>query len=77
MKVFAHHDLDGQLSSLVAVDASAHAGLMLTPEPGVLVSEVKGMKIKAGEKGLEDMQEIARTHALTSPKQLGTLTKRN
>jgi hypothetical protein len=64
MRIFAHHDSEGNIGSLVSVDGPKEAGLMMAPRAGQLVSEVEGVSIKPGEKGLAELQQIAQTHAI-------------
>jgi hypothetical protein len=73
MRVYAHHDSKGNVDALVSFDGPDGAGLMLAPRPGRLVSEVEGISLRSGEKGLEELQEIARTHAMKKlrPLELG------
>lgn len=62
MKVFAHHDLDGAIHSFVSVDAPEGAGMMLVPKPGLLVTEIEGLSLKAGGTNQEELRALARNH---------------
>jgi hypothetical protein len=73
MKVFAHHDLEGAIHSFVSVDAPAGAGMMLVPKPGLLVTEIEGLSLKAGGTNHEELRALAKSHKVTVPR--GRLTK--
>jgi hypothetical protein len=75
MKIFAHHDSEGKIGALVSVDGPKDAGLMLAPKAGLLVTEIDGVSVKAGEKGLDELQELARTHVIKKPR-LGELSRK-
>jgi hypothetical protein len=66
MKVFVHHDTTGDIRSVIAVDAPGRFGLMLTPKPGLLVSEVEGMKVKPGAVDVEALRKIAQSHKVAT-----------
>lgn len=80
MKVFAHHDSKGNIRALVAIDGPKEAGLMLAPKADLSVVEIPGLTVKSGEKGVEELIEIARTHVVKIPQPVkltpkGKLTK--
>jgi hypothetical protein len=75
MKVFAHHDSKGNISALVAIDAPKEAGLMLVPKAGFSVLEIAGLTVKSGEKGVEELIEIARTHVVKTPQPVKLMRK--
>ena len=58
MKIYAHHDLSGKISSVVTFVAPKGAGLMLTPKRGLLVSELGGLR-------LTDQRDFEAVRALT------------
>nr|WP_295382778.1 hypothetical protein [Pseudoxanthomonas sp.] len=59
MRVFAYHGLDGRISGFVTFDGPKHAGLMRASEPGELISELKGVSIDKGERGVEQLRQLA------------------
>ena len=59
MKVFAHHNSKGNIRALVATDGPKEAGLMLAPKTDLSVVEIAGLTVKSGEKGVEELIEIA------------------
>jgi hypothetical protein len=61
MKAYAHHDLSGNIRSLVVVSAPKGSGMMLAPKPGTLVTEIDGLQQK--ELGdLSALREFAQRH---------------
>jgi hypothetical protein len=75
MNIYAHHDGDGTIHSMVAVNAPDGAGMALAPRPGELVSEIEGVTLKSGVHQVEALQEIARTHKVSTPLHRCKLTK--
>ena len=45
MKIYAHYDMDGNINSLVADGGDKGLKAMLTPQPGLSVAEVTGVKL--------------------------------
>ena len=66
MKVFVHHDATGTIRSIITVDAPSQFNLMLTPKPGLLVSEVEGVKVKSGATDVKALRKIAETHTVAT-----------
>jgi hypothetical protein len=75
MKVVAHHDADGNIRSLQSFEGPEEITLMLTPGPGAYVSEVDGVKVESGERGIETLAELAKTHKVSVPSRRCTLEK--
>ena len=75
MKVFAHHDSMGNIRALVAIDGPKEAGLMLAPKADLSVVEIAGLTVKSGEKGVEELLEIARTHLVKTPQPVKLMRK--
>jgi hypothetical protein len=69
MKIYAHHDADGTIRSLVTVNAPERGGMMLAPKPGVFVAEIEGLtlKLKSDTSDIEALGEIARSHNVSTP----------
>lgn len=61
MKIFAHHDHKGSIKGLITVDGPKEAGLMLSPKPGINVTEIQGAKFKSKVPTFEELQQIAKT----------------
>lgn len=64
MKIYAHHDLSGEVHSLVLYTAPKGAGVMLTPRRGLLVSELGGLRVKDPKdfKAVRALAEGRRVH---------------
>ena len=67
MKTYAHHDSDGNIKSLINVNAPGNAGLMLTPKAGLFVSELEDIKFKTKTPETEELHEIARSYKVVTP----------
>ena len=76
MKVYAHHDDDGNIHSFVTTDTPKGAGLMLTPNPGHSVSEIEGVKVNGDESDFDRLREIGATQRLSKPPARIGLTKK-
>jgi len=69
MKVFAHHDAEGNIHSLVTLVAPEGSGMMLVPEPGLLVTEIEDPKVPADDE--QKLREFIKTYKVATTR--GTL----
>jgi hypothetical protein len=64
MRIFAHHDVNGTIRSLVAVDGPEGAGMVRVDTPGTFVSEIDGITLR--HTAIHDeLRELARSHKLS------------
>ena len=76
MKIFAHCDFEGKISSHVAGDGPKDAGYA-GPKAGLSVFEIGGLTVKPGEKGVKELIEIARTYVVKTPQPVRFTRKRS
>ena len=77
MKTYAHHDHEGNIKSLIVVDAPNHIGLMLTAQPGVFVTEMEGIKFKSKSPSIEELQAVMRDYKVSPSKSKGKAERKN
>jgi hypothetical protein len=74
MKTFAHFDSEGQIQSLITIDAPDGVNGGLVPAPGMFVDEVEDVRLGPGEPDIEAAREIVERHrvapAVSSPRKL-------
>jgi len=70
MKIHAHHGPTGKIHSVFAYDGPLEIRMMLTPKPGVMVSELMGLNVPAGQGRVDALRRIAQTHKV--PPQVAT-----
>jgi hypothetical protein len=75
MKVYAHYDFEGNINSLIVANAPKGMEVMLSPQPGLFVGEIEGVKIK-DERDDEAIRKIAESHRIENPRSLLKLTKK-
>ena len=56
MKTYIHHDIKGRIRGLITINAPDHVGMMLTPKPGVFLSEGQPMKFKSDHPTLTELK---------------------
>ena len=76
MKIYAYYDFEGNVRSLVSVSAPEGGGLMLAPEPGLVVAEVEGVTLKSDASDIETLAEMVKTHKVSTPMPRCRLEKR-
>ena len=76
MKTYAHHDPEGNIKSLIVVDAPNNSGLMLTLEPGMFVSEIQGLKFKSKSPSIEELRAIAKDFKVATSNQSGKIERK-
>ena len=78
MKIYAYYDLEGNIHSLLSVDAPEGGSAPLAPEAGLFVSEIEaeGIELKSDESDFETLLEIAKTYKITTPIPRLKLTKK-
>jgi hypothetical protein len=76
MKTFAHHDPEGNIKSLIVINAPGNIGLMLTPRPGISVTEVEGIKFKSKSPSNEELQAIVKDFKLTGSGSKGRVERK-
>jgi hypothetical protein len=67
MVVYAHHDLHGNIHSLVVVNAPEGAGVRPAPQPGQFVAEVEGLELTPDEVNFDTLREIAASQVVKTP----------
>lgn len=76
MKLFAHHDVDGNIRSLTWSNAPEGVSIMLTPRPGELVAEIEGHKLTEAAPSEKALREIAKNYTIAEPLARRALTKK-
>jgi len=67
MKIFAYHDSTGTIYSLVSVHGPERISVMLTPpKPGLFISEVEGLELKAGAGEADALRQIGKSHRVST-----------
>lgn len=66
MKIYAHYDSEGNIHSLIAGNAPKGVQAMLSPQPGLYVGEIKGLKVK-DERDTDALRKIAENHRVANP----------
>jgi len=67
MVVYAYYDLQGNIHSLVTVNAPEGAGVMLAPQPGQFVAEVEGLELTPDKANFDTLRDIAASHVVKTP----------
>lgn len=76
MKIYAHYDSEGNIHSLIVGNAPKGVEVMLSPEPGLYVGEVEGLKIK-DERDVDALRKIGESHRVANPSPRIKLTKKS
>jgi hypothetical protein len=76
MRLFAHHDVDGNIRSLTWFDAPEGISIMLTPGPGELVTEIEGHKLAGTAPSEKALRDIAKNYKIAEPLACRSLTKK-
>jgi len=69
MKIYAHYDLDGNVHSLIAGSGEKGLQAMLTPEPGLSVAEIVGVKLDNAQ-DFDAIRKIAESHRVAEVRPL-------
>ena len=69
MKIYAYYDLEGNIQSVIGVEAAEGAFAMSAPEPGQFVAEIEieGLELKNDTSDPEVLFEIAENYKVTTP----------
>ena len=67
MVVYAYYDRQGNIHSLLTVNASERAGVMLAPKSGQFVVEVEGLELTPDKLNFDTLREIAASHGIKTP----------
>jgi len=69
MKIFAYYDLDGNIQSLIGVEAAEGAFAMRAPRPGQFAAEIniEGLALEAKAGDPEALVEIAEKYKVITP----------
>jgi hypothetical protein len=69
MKIYAYYDVEGNIQSLISVEAAEGASAMRAPEPGLFVAEIEleGLELKSDASDPEVLFEIAESYKVTTP----------
>jgi hypothetical protein len=67
MVVYAYYDRQGNIQSLLTVNAPEGAGVMLAPKSGQFVVEVEGLELTPDKLNLDTLREIAASHGIKTP----------
>jgi hypothetical protein len=73
MPFYVHHDVAGNIWSVVSADAPDGGTVMLVPKPGHLVAEVDGFEFEAD---VDAVRRVAETHRVATPRR-ATLEKKD
>lgn len=78
MKLFAHHDQLGNIHGFFSVEARDGASAIVVPPPGLFVAEIEteGLGLKYDASDTKRLDELAKSHVITTPFPRQTLTKR-
>lgn len=78
MKFYAHYDLEGNIQSLISVEAEEGAFAMRAPKPGLFSAEIEieGLELKNDPSDPEALFEIAENYKLQTPHSRLKLVKR-
>lgn len=75
MKIYAHYDSEGNIHSLITGNTPKGVEIMLTPQPGLYVGEIEGLKIK-NERDADEMRKITESYRVAKPCPTVKLTKK-
>jgi hypothetical protein len=67
MVVYAYCDRQGNIHSLLTVNAPERAGVMLAPQSGQFVAEVEGLELTPDKLNSDTLREIAASHVVKTP----------
>ena len=67
MVVYAYYDRQGNIHSLVVVNAPEGAGVRPAPQPGQFVAEVEGLELTPDKLNFDTLREIAARHGIKTP----------
>jgi hypothetical protein len=69
MNIYAFYDLDGNIQSLISVEAEEEAFAMRAPKPGPFSAEIEieGLELKNDPSDPEALFEIAENYKLQTP----------
>ena len=78
MKVYAFHDLEGNIQSLISVEAAEGAFAMRAPKPGLFSAEIEieGLELTNDPSDPEALFEIAENYKLQTPLSSRKLVKK-
>ena len=76
MRVFAHCDKRGTISSLIAFDAPDGMLVSLAPRAGEFVVEIEGLRFKGGAPDAAALEKLAQSHRVSKVTTRSTLAKR-
>jgi len=65
MKIYAHYDSSGNIHSLITSSGEKGLNAMLSPEPGLSVAEIEGLKLD-DDRDVDAIRKIAETHTITA-----------
>jgi hypothetical protein len=67
MVVYAYYDRQGNIQSLLTVNAPEGAGVMLAPKSRQFVVEVEGLELTPDKLNFDTLREIAASHGIKTP----------
>lgn len=69
MKIYAFYDLEGNIQSLISVEAEEGAFAMRAPKPGLFSAEIEieGLELKNDPSDPEALFDIAENYKLQTP----------
>lgn len=69
MRIYAFYDLEGNIQSLISVEAGEGAFAMRAPKPGLFSAEIEieGLELKNDPSDPEALFEIAENYKLQTP----------
>ena len=75
MKLCAHYDVSGKISSVTWFNAPDGVSLMLAPPPGELVTEIQGHDLTGNMPNEKILRNLARNYTIAEPLRRNTLKK--
>jgi hypothetical protein len=76
MRIYVHHDAQGNIRSFITLNAPKEISAGMTPKPGHSVAELSGAKLKLDPNDIEAVRKIAQSQKIANPAHTATLTKK-
>lgn len=76
MKIYAQHDADGNIRSIVTFNGPEGAAMSLGSKPGLMFSELEGVKFSSEKPTSEELRSLVKTHKVSGASQKRQLEKK-
>lgn len=76
MKIYAQHDSNGTIRSIITLDGPDGAALMLAQRPGIILSELEGVTFESNTPTPEELRSLAKSHRVAGAAQKRSLEKK-